>query len=338
MRIRDHQSDPAETTTGQLTKERSPERSRPPKGRYPCRGFPAGRHGQPQRGLARQIFRATPRQGHRADYERTGRSSALDDKRAPPSISGRSFPQPPSWPPTHRPYRLCWTPISARNGGKAPASRSPYSARWKHQVTYILFKDICGASSCCKVSAPLMSHPDVDPAIFQAAAARRGRAYVYEKIVPARTALIVIDLQNAFMRVGAPSEVPSARLIVPAVNRLAEAVRRNGGTIAWVQATFERDGWPLFFDHMVRPELAARILAALRRTRPTTRFGPSSRSQPTISSSRISLFCLPAGSKHAAGDAAWARRRRHCSDRRMYDKHVLRFSARDAVMTDSAPS
>ena len=69
------------------------------------------------------------------------------------------FPQPPSWPPTHRPYRLCWTPISARNGGKAPASRSPYSARWKHQVTYILFKDICGASSCCKVGCP----PDEPP-------------------------------------------------------------------------------------------------------------------------------------------------------------------------------
>jgi ureidoacrylate peracid hydrolase len=82
--------------------------------------------------------------------------------------------------------------------------------------------------------------------------------------VPARTALVVIDLQNAFMRVGAPSEVPNARTIVPAVNRLAQALRGNGGTVAWVQATFEREGWPLFFDHMVRPELAARMLAALR--------------------------------------------------------------------------
>ena len=109
-----------------------------------------------------------------------------------------------------------------------------------------------------------MSHPDVDPAIVQAAAVRRGRAHVYEDIVTERTALVVIDLQNAFMRVGAPSEVPSARSIVPAVNRLADALRRSGGTIAWVQATFERDGWPLFFDHMVCRELATRILAALR--------------------------------------------------------------------------
>lgn len=113
-----------------------------------------------------------------------------------------------------------------------------------------------------------MAHPDVDPAILQAAAARRGRLHVYEEIVPARTALVVIDLQNAFMRPGAPSEVPNARTIVPAVNRLAEKLRKSGGTVAWVQATFEREGWPLFFDHMVRPELAARILAALRSNSP----------------------------------------------------------------------
>ena len=66
------------------------------------------------------------------------------------------------------------------------------------------------------------------------------------------------------MRVGAPSEVPNARTIVPAINKLAQALRRAGGTVAWVQATFEHGGWPLFFEHMVRPEIAARILAALR--------------------------------------------------------------------------
>lgn len=54
------------------------------------------------------------------------------------------------------------------------------------------------------------------------------------------------------------------RAIVPTVNRLADALRGSGRTVAWLQATFERDGWPLFFEHMVRPELAAQILAALR--------------------------------------------------------------------------
>jgi ureidoacrylate peracid hydrolase len=55
-----------------------------------------------------------------------------------------------------------------------------------------------------------------------------------------------------------------AREIVPAVNRLAAALRAAGGTVAFVKATFERAGWPLFFDNMVAPELSARILAALQ--------------------------------------------------------------------------
>jgi ureidoacrylate peracid hydrolase len=109
-----------------------------------------------------------------------------------------------------------------------------------------------------------MSHPALDPAVVAAAAARRGRARVYDALMPARTALVVIDLQKAFMRPGAPSEVPSAREIVPALNRFAAALRGAGGTVAWVQATFERGGWPLFYEHMVAPDLGARILAALQ--------------------------------------------------------------------------
>lgn len=109
-----------------------------------------------------------------------------------------------------------------------------------------------------------MSHPDLDPAVLAAVAARRGRTRVYDDVAAVRTALVVIDLQKAFMRPGAPSEVPAARAIVPALNRLAAALRGAGGTVAWVQATFERGGWPLFYQHMVAPELSARILAALQ--------------------------------------------------------------------------
>jgi ureidoacrylate peracid hydrolase len=107
-------------------------------------------------------------------------------------------------------------------------------------------------------------HPDLDPAVVAAAAARRGRPHVYDELVGARTALVVIDLQEAFLAPGAPSEVPEAREIVPVVNKLAAALRARGGTVAWIQATFERGGWPMFFDHMVAPELSSRILSALQ--------------------------------------------------------------------------
>jgi ureidoacrylate peracid hydrolase len=77
-------------------------------------------------------------------------------------------------------------------------------------------------------------HPDLDPAVVAAAAARRGRPNVYDDLVGSRTALVVIDLQEAFVAPGAPSEVPMAREIVPTVNKLADAVRARGGTVAWM--------------------------------------------------------------------------------------------------------
>ncbi len=107
-------------------------------------------------------------------------------------------------------------------------------------------------------------HPRLGDEITSAAADRRGRPHVYDALAPARTALVVIDLQRAFMDEGAPSECAQARAIVPNVNRLAAAMRAAGGTVAWVQASFDKRGWPMFFDHMVTPEHSVRILAALQ--------------------------------------------------------------------------
>lgn len=78
---------------------------------------------------------------------------------------------------------------------------------------------------------------------------QRGVLYRYEELVGPRTALVVIDLQNAFMLPGMPVEVPTAREIVPQVNRLARAVRRADGKVLWVKMTLEgqRDAWSVFF-------------------------------------------------------------------------------------------
>jgi ureidoacrylate peracid hydrolase len=95
---------------------------------------------------------------------------------------------------------------------------------------------------------------------------RRGRLHIFEDLQPARTTLVVIDMQQSFVAPDAASAVPAAREIVPNINRLAAALRGAGGTVAWVQATYTREGpgyWPLFFDYMVSPEVSARILAGL---------------------------------------------------------------------------
>jgi ureidoacrylate peracid hydrolase len=100
---------------------------------------------------------------------------------------------------------------------------------------------------------------------------RRGHLHLYDALSPARTALVVVDMQNAFLEPGAPSETPVAREIVPNINRLAAAVRAGGGVVAWTQGTFERSGpysWPMFFETMVDRSRSEAILDALTEGRP----------------------------------------------------------------------
>jgi ureidoacrylate peracid hydrolase len=79
-------------------------------------------------------------------------------------------------------------------------------------------------------------------AIIDRIAARRGGVrYVQGRIDPARTAHLVIDLQNGFMAPGALVEVPAARGIVDAVNRISSALRAAGGLNVFLQYTTSED-------------------------------------------------------------------------------------------------
>jgi len=86
--------------------------------------------------------------------------------------------------------------------------------------------------------------------------ARRGREHVHDVLDPARTALVVVDMQNAFMLPGvAHALCPMAEKIVPNINRLAQAVRVTGGTVIWIKTTFKDDAlknWSTYFE-MVKP-------------------------------------------------------------------------------------
>jgi ureidoacrylate peracid hydrolase len=69
---------------------------------------------------------------------------------------------------------------------------------------------------------------------------RRGKLHVHESLDPSKTALIVVDLQNAFMvEEVAAAYVPVAVEIVPNVNGLAAAVRRTGGKVFWIKQTVD---------------------------------------------------------------------------------------------------
>jgi ureidoacrylate peracid hydrolase len=94
----------------------------------------------------------------------------------------------------------------------------------------------------------------------------RGREHVFDTLDPARTALIVVDMQNGFMMKGvAHALCEEAIEIVPNVNRLADAVRRTDGQVVWIQtaATQETlESWSVNVE-MNGPERTAHRLASL---------------------------------------------------------------------------
>ncbi|MFN2645564.1 MAG: isochorismatase family protein, partial [Burkholderiales bacterium] len=94
----------------------------------------------------------------------------------------------------------------------------------------------------------------------------RGKAHVYENLDPHKTALLVVDMQNAFMMPGvAHAYCQHAESIVPNVNRLAQAMRETGGTVVWIKTTFGEQSlvtWPVLHD-MVGSERTERRNAAL---------------------------------------------------------------------------
>lgn len=105
----------------------------------------------------------------------------------------------------------------------------------------------------------------IRPEIVERVTARRGRLHLYDAIDTKSTALLVIDMQNAFVAPGAPIEVPAAREIVPAINRLAAELRRRGVPVIWVLHANAADGgdWRGFFDAFIRPENRRRAAEAL---------------------------------------------------------------------------
>ena len=81
-------------------------------------------------------------------------------------------------------------------------------------------------------------HPySVSETVKQRVLRRRDRVIAMDRLEAARTAFVVVDMQNYFVGKGFPSEVQMARSIVPAINRLAAAVRSSGGSVIWIQTT-----------------------------------------------------------------------------------------------------
>jgi ureidoacrylate peracid hydrolase len=90
----------------------------------------------------------------------------------------------------------------------------------------------------------------ISPSVADLVKERTGKVHPFDSMDPRRTALVVIDLQNYFMKGNAPK-------IVPAVNRLAAKLRSRGGHVVWVRNSTEGTlkSWSVKHRFLKKPEL-----------------------------------------------------------------------------------
>jgi nicotinamidase-related amidase len=92
--------------------------------------------------------------------------------------------------------------------------------------------------------------------VFDRVMKKRGRVRVFDRFDPRETALVVIDMQEFYVK-----DVASAVAIIPTINRLAQALRERGGRVAWVSMVAGEDGkslWPLYHDYFFTQENGAK--------------------------------------------------------------------------------
>ena len=85
----------------------------------------------------------------------------------------------------------------------------------------------------------------------------RSRTHMFNHLDPARTAHIIVDLQNGFMEPGAAVEIPQAREIVPNVNRISAAVRAAGDLNVFIRYLIDEAAitqWSTWFTNFATPD------------------------------------------------------------------------------------
>jgi ureidoacrylate peracid hydrolase len=124
---------------------------------------------------------------------------------------------------------------------------------------------------------------------------RTGKQHPFDSLAAERTALVVIDLQNYFMKPGMPGEIGMAREIVPTVNRLAGELRRRGGHVVWIRTSANNadKSWSVFHDWLMTPDRSQRRLDTMDEAADGYQFWPSIDLQPQdaqITKTRYSAF------------------------------------------------
>jgi ureidoacrylate peracid hydrolase len=130
-----------------------------------------------------------------------------------------------------------------------------------------------------------MAHPAFPRKMRDDIHRRRGRPLDLPVIPARRAALLVVDMQEAFVAPGAPFATQAAREIVPAIGRLAEAIRVHGGIVVWISTILLPRDSPRHWTY------AERFLPAERRQQVAEALTPGS-----------PIFEIHAGFQREAGD------------------------------------
>jgi ureidoacrylate peracid hydrolase len=141
-----------------------------------------------------------------------------------------------------------------------------------------------------------MHKVSIPRSVVERVIAKRGREFAFEDFDPVKTALIVVDMQNAFMLPGvAHALCPMAEHIVPNINRLAQGVREAGGTVVWIQTACTPDvleSWSVYYD-MSSPASGRKRVEALTRHSKGYELWPTLEVRPddlTVEKKRFSAF------------------------------------------------
>ena len=86
-------------------------------------------------------------------------------------------------------------------------------------------------------------------------------------IIPERTVMLVIDMQNMFLHPEGYNVVLAAKEIVPNINRLADTCRKAGIPVIWLQYCLRKDGSDLGLIANFEPAVLSGEMAAVDGTK-----------------------------------------------------------------------
>jgi len=95
-----------------------------------------------------------------------------------------------------------------------------------------------------------------------------GRKSIFGDIDPQKTAHIVVDMQNGFLEPGATIEIPTAREIVPNVNRISRMIREVGGINIFLRFTVDQESlvnWSTLYRRLYDEAMTAKMIKTFSR-------------------------------------------------------------------------